>query len=66
MGDKNNKSRLSKGNVIILVVLLALVLFLFGTDAFSWLGDTGLKIVIGVAIVLVIFISITSMNKRHK
>jgi uncharacterized membrane protein YfcA len=66
MSTKNTKRGLSKSNLIIAIILLALVGFLFGTDALSWLGDTAVKLMIGVAILLIVVISIRSLNKRSK
>ncbi len=66
MDKKNTKRRVNKANVVIAVILLALIGFLFGADAFNWLDDTSLRIVIGMTIVLVIVISVWSMNRKSR
>ena len=66
MIDEANGNSIHKGNVIIGIVLLALIVFLFGADAFNWMGDTGLKIVIGLAILVVIIISVRTIDRKKR
>lgn len=64
MSEEPKKGGVSKNNLIIGIVLLVLLIFLFGADAFSWMSDTALRVIIGVAIGLVIFFSIRSLNQK--
>ena len=66
MNEEKKKGGINKGNVIIGIVLLALIIFLFGADAFNWMGDTGLKIVIGLAILVVIIISVRTIDRKKR
>lgn len=66
MDKKSRKRGVNKANLVIAIILLALIGFLFGADAFNWLDDTSLRIVIGLTIVLVVVISVWSMNKKSR
>lgn len=66
MADERKKSGINKGNVIIGVILLALVGFIFGTDALEHLDAMQVKLIIGVAVLLVIVISVRSINQKRR
>ena len=63
---KKTKKGLSKDNVIILIILLALVAFLLGTDPFSWMDMIQLKLLIGAVILIIIVITLRSLNRRGR
>ena len=65
MNKRKTRRKVNKANVVIAVILLALIGFLFGADAFNWLDDTSLRIVIGLTVVLVVAISVWSMNRKR-
>ena len=66
MADERKKSGINKGNVIIGVILLALVGFIFGTDALEHLDAMQVKLIIGLAVLLVIVISVRSINQKRR
>ena len=66
MSAKKTKKGLSKDNVIILIILLALVAFLLGTDPFSWMDMIQLKLLIGAVILIIIVITLRSLNRRGR
>ena len=66
MNQKRSKRRVNKANLIIAIILLALIGFLFGAEAFHWLDDTSLRILIGLTILVVIVISVWSMNQKRR
>ncbi len=66
MSAKKTKKGLSKDNAIILIILLALVAFLLGTDPFSWMDMIQLKLLIGAVILIVIVITLRSLNRRGR
>ena len=66
MADENKKRGINKGNVIIGIILLALIGFIFGTDALEHMEAMQVKLIIGVAVLLVIVISIRSMNQKRR
>lgn len=65
MPEQKKKGGFSRGNAIIAVVLLALLGFLFGTDALSSMGDTTIKIIIGAALLIIIFISVRTIDNKR-
>ena len=66
MSAKKSKKGLSRENLIIVVVLLALLAFLLGTDPFSWMDMIQLKLLIGAVILVVIVLTLRSLNKKGR
>ena len=66
MSAKKSKKGLSRENLIIVVVLLALLAFLLGMDPFSWMDMIQLKLLIGAVILVVIVLTLRSMNKKGR
>lgn len=66
MSAKKPKKGIKRENLIIGVILLALVAFLFGTDPFSWMDRIHLKLLIGAVILVIIVITLRSLNKRGR
>lgn len=66
MSANKSKKGLSRENLIIVVVLLALLAFLLGADPFSWMDMIQLKLLIGAVILVVIVLTLRSMNKKGR
>jgi Na+(H+)/acetate symporter ActP len=66
MSAKKSKKGLSRENLIIVVVLLALLAFLLGMDPFSWMDMIQLKLLIGAVILVVIVLTLRSLNKKGR
>ncbi|MFZ9004007.1 MAG: hypothetical protein ACO20F_10100 [Robiginitalea sp.] len=66
MSAKKSKKGLSRDNVIIVVILLALLAFLVGADPFSWMDMIQLKLLIGAVILIIIVITLRSLNKKGR
>ena len=66
MNAKKSKKGLSRENLIIVVILLALLAFLLGTDPFSWMDMIQVKLLIGAVILIVIVLTLRSLNKKGR
>ena len=66
MSAKKSKKGLSRENLIIVVILLALLAFLLGTDPFSWMDMIQVKLLIGAVILIVIVLTLRSLNKKGR
>jgi Na+/proline symporter len=66
MSAKKSNKGLSRENIIIVVILLALLAFLLGADPFSWMDMIQLKLLIGAVILVVIVLTLRSLNKKGR
>ena len=66
MSSKNNKKGINKYNLITGLVLLAFVIFLLVGDPLSWMDMIQVKLLIGLVILIIILLSLSSLYKRGR
>jgi hypothetical protein len=66
MGRKNNKKGINKYNLIAGLVLLAFIVFLLVGDPLSWMDMIQVKLLIGLVILIIIVLSLSSLYKRGR
>lgn len=66
MGAKNTKQGFNKYNLIAGIVLLAFVVFLLATDPLSWMDIIQVKLLVGLVILIIIVLSLSSLYKRGR
>ena len=66
MSSKNNKKGINKYNLITGLVLLAFVIFLLVGDPLSWMDMIQVKLLIGLVILIIIVLSLSSLYKRGR